>query len=169
MKVLLFKTFIRPTLHYGIENFSVSSTTLIELRRVEGNFLKRIIDMPVRCHSTKLFAAMEIVETKLCVEKSKLSFFLRLLNNDLTKRVIEEEIKLKFLASHVEEIRVICNVSTEFTLESLVEAASTRLSEIIHVKRSLRDPFDDETIKIKSLLNNIDFNAKCEIFNLIKI
>ena len=139
------------------------------LRRIEGNFLKTSIDMPTRCHSTKLLAAMEVLETTSCIEKSKLGFFLRLLNNDFTKSIIEEEVKYNFPGSYVCEVAKISNVDTAAAdIDTLVESAAIRLANIKCEQRMLKKPATGEIVEIRSLFENYDDNDKIKLFNLIK-
>ena len=109
-------------------------------------------------------AAMDVLETKQCIEKSKLGFFIRLLNNEFTKKLIEDEWELKFLGSYVCEIAKICEIDLEnSTLDKLIGAVSDKLKSIVR-----NDTKDSEVIEIKSLLNNYNDSNRIRLFNIIK-
>ena len=92
-RVNLFNAFIRSTLYYGSENYFINDTIMKDIRRIEGNFLKSLVETPNRCHTTDLMRAMGVLEPSLQLEKGKLSFYNRLLTNEFTCNIIKEEVE----------------------------------------------------------------------------
>ena len=86
----------RSTLYFGAENFNFNQTTMKDIRKIEDNYIKSLVDMPTRCHTTYLMKAMEVLEPSLEVEKNKLGFYNRLLENEITRTIVEEELKLNY-------------------------------------------------------------------------
>ena len=52
--VQLYKTYIRPILFFGCENFFYEKTELSKISTVDGNILKTMIGIPIQCHHTDL-------------------------------------------------------------------------------------------------------------------
>ena len=84
-KAQLLKIYIRPVLAYGIENIELDKKNLLTLKRLEENNLKRMLQISNRCHSTELYEALNIEAATNYLTRSKLTFCLRLWNNEFTK------------------------------------------------------------------------------------
>ncbi len=63
----LYKTYIRPILCFGCENFFYEKTELAKISTVDGNILKTMIDIPIQCHITNLQLAFGM-DTKTMTE-----------------------------------------------------------------------------------------------------
>ena len=78
MKAHLFKTYIRPTLCYGIENLELNGAEILEFKKLEGNAIKKLLRIPVRCKTTDLVDSLNIEQTNRYMHRMKLKFVLRL-------------------------------------------------------------------------------------------
>ena len=81
MKGQLYKTYIRPVLMYGLENVFLSQKLLNEIKRTEGNLIKTMLNIPTRCRTTSLIAALNITPSEMYMVYLKLEFYERLVNN----------------------------------------------------------------------------------------
>ncbi|RMZ93609.1 hypothetical protein BpHYR1_019450, partial [Brachionus plicatilis] len=73
-KSQLYKSYVRPVLLYGIENHALTKTFTNEIKRFEGNMVKRMMSIPTRCRTTNFY--IRLIENKytrdLMIELSKL-------------------------------------------------------------------------------------------------
>ena len=61
-----------------------------EVKRVEGNIIKRLLGVPKRCKTTAIFLSLNIMPTKLFLENQKTEFYERFITNVFTKNLIIE-------------------------------------------------------------------------------
>ena len=87
-KAFLFKCYIRPLVHYGIDTFNLKEFDIKQIKELEGNCLKDSLGLFRRIHSTELFASLDILPTEEYIKKSKLNLFERLNKNDFTNAII---------------------------------------------------------------------------------
>jgi hypothetical protein len=117
-KTTLFKTFLRPILHYGIENIKMNLTAKRKIQTIEANIIKNINNMPRTFKTTYLINAMNIEAVENKINVSKLSFIKRLLKNKLSREIIENKLKDKKKEQNhslVQEIIEILNIKNETT------------------------------------------------------
>jgi TusA-related sulfurtransferase len=81
--------FIRPILWYGVEACYMTRTDVLHLKRIEGNLIKKIIGIPRWCKSTELHNALKIDLTVDRLGTTKTEFYVRLVQNDLTKKIMD--------------------------------------------------------------------------------
>ncbi len=62
-KAQLFRTYFRPILTYGTENMALDTQEINQLKRMEGNCLKRVLKIPTRCRTTDLFDSLRIEQS----------------------------------------------------------------------------------------------------------
>ncbi|RNA09988.1 hypothetical protein BpHYR1_049888 [Brachionus plicatilis] len=55
-----YKTFIRPVLMYAMESINLKKTEINEMRRTQGNIVKKLIGVPIRCRTTNLLLSLTI-------------------------------------------------------------------------------------------------------------
>lgn len=90
MKSFMYKVYCRPILHYGVENLSLTKNDVKKIQATESTLIKYSLSMSKTARSTKLLEAMQIESTSNRIATTKLKFYLRLLNNDMTKTLIEK-------------------------------------------------------------------------------
>ena len=97
MKAHLYKTYVRPVLTYGCENMNINASSLNNIKRTEGNIVKGLLTIPRRCCTTSLFLSLNIMPTDYIIKNIKIDFFNRLIENELTKKMIIELAKQTIL------------------------------------------------------------------------
>ena len=90
MKAHLYKTYIRPTLVFGLENILLTKKVVNELKRFEGNLVKGMLNISTRCRTTCLFMSLNIMLTEIYLNNPKMDFFKRIVENDFTKKLTIE-------------------------------------------------------------------------------
>jgi hypothetical protein len=90
MKGLLYNSIGRSKLTYGLENINLNPTALLKLKTFEGNILKRANGLSTRSKTTALRYAMGLTPLMAHIIKRKLSFFIQLSDNSLTRRILDE-------------------------------------------------------------------------------
>ena len=90
MKGHMYKTYIRPVLMYGLVNCFLNKTLLNEIKRFEGNIIKKLLGVPRRCRTTAIVLALNLLPTKLYLENQKTELYTRLISNQYTRDLIVE-------------------------------------------------------------------------------
>ena len=81
----LYKTYSRTTLLYGIENLNLKTGELSRLTNLEKSLLKRSLKFAPFHHSDHLLDALKINSMDEKIQVIKISFYIRILNNNYTK------------------------------------------------------------------------------------
>jgi hypothetical protein len=89
MKGLLYNSIGRSKLTYGIENINLSPHSLKKLATFEGNILEKANGLSTRSKTTALCYAMGLSPLTAFIIKRKLTFFIQLSNNSLTRRILD--------------------------------------------------------------------------------
>lgn len=152
-KAQLYKTFLRPVLLYGMENLNLNKTQLNEIKRIEGNTIKRLIGIPNRCHSTELLIALNIDTTSNYLKSSKLNFLLRICSNEYTLEILKEMHNIAETVSYFSEIRDLMGLGGNInTIEQLCYNAQQQLNDLKTLKK-----------ESKYLNNNLKVNLIREV------
>lgn len=93
IKVQLYKTFCRPVLYYGLESLSLTVTEKKNLQKVESNILKSLFSLKRRSRTGDFLNAIRIDKTDDRINKIKISYFVRLYENKLTRTLLTETIQ----------------------------------------------------------------------------
>ena len=75
---------------YDVDCFNLNKTDLDRITVTEGNTVKSSLNLFNRIYMTELFLGLKMDTIINTVVKYKLSLFIRLLKNELTKCVLEE-------------------------------------------------------------------------------
>ncbi|RNA40969.1 RNA-directed DNA polymerase from mobile element jockey-like [Brachionus plicatilis] len=94
VKSQLYKSYVRPVLLYGIENHVLTKTFTNEIKRFEGNMVKRMMSIPTRCRTTSLFLALNVSLPEFNLIKLKSDFYIRVIENKYTRDLMIELSKL---------------------------------------------------------------------------
>ena len=92
VKGSLLQTFVRPRLTYAVEALGLSKDEKKTLVRVEGNTLKKALEVPRTSYSTELYHAVGMTSLSLALEKRSISFTRQLITNSLTSKIIEKNV-----------------------------------------------------------------------------
>ena len=90
IKTFLYQSFARPVLYYGLEPIMMNLTERRDVQTLESTIIKHMVGLSKYSKSTELLYAVDMEKTELFLNKSKCSFFIRLLENDYTKKVVDE-------------------------------------------------------------------------------
>ncbi|CAF0945202.1 unnamed protein product [Brachionus calyciflorus] len=90
LKGHLFKTYLIPILHYGIETIKITKENLTTLERYENNILKNIYNIPKYSRSTNLRLINNLVDVRTSIKYTTIDFFERLIENNFTQTIIQE-------------------------------------------------------------------------------
>jgi len=151
-KAKLFRTYIRPILTYGTENMALDRQEINQIKRMEGNCLKRMLKIPTRCRTTDLFDSLRIEQSADYLLRMKLKFLLRLDSNDLIRPICESLADLKFENSFTTEIASHLEL-TDYTYESLLVSAAVMVKKMDQSKKSYSKTYNSKVIQLKKVMN----------------
>ncbi len=86
----LFKTYVRPVLHYGLEVLNLKRGEIDHLETMESNMIKLGLGLPNRIHSKNLLLALRIDAFTNRLKLIQTSFYARLFANNYTRNFINE-------------------------------------------------------------------------------
>ena len=78
--VQLYRTYVRPILLYGNENFEYNITEKSKICTIDGNIVKSMLGMPIQSHTTDLVMAFGMDTCEQYLDNCKAKFIKRLLN-----------------------------------------------------------------------------------------
>jgi hypothetical protein len=90
VKAFLYKTYCRPIMLYGIENFRLLKSEEKKIQTAEAMIVKRHMILSKRSRTSALIGALNIEHSEDKIQVAKCSFFLRLMQNTLTRKIIEK-------------------------------------------------------------------------------
>ena len=158
-RAMLYKTYARPVLMYGMDLVNMNIGQLKHLQTTEANALKIATDISTRCRTTNLLKAYTVTTTKDLIITKKCSLFIRLLANSYTRTIIESLIA----ESHNQFI-------TDSFLNEIVmitQTNSMNLNEVrlkcVEVNRKLKcksieDFVSTSAAQVRELINEYDKN-----------
>jgi hypothetical protein len=162
----MFKTHIRPILFYALENFHLSLSDMKQIKRIEGNALKRLLGLSTTCKSTDLFLSFEMFNTYDRIKWLKLNHYLRMTKNNFTNGLLNE-LETKYVKnSFIEEIKDLTAsviLPSEYTLydkciiaiEDLNEKYETLIAESKKVEQlKIIYNLDNKNV-MKSIINDL--------------
>ena len=94
IKAQLYKTFIRPILYYGLENFKLNIGESGKVQRLEPTLLKNMLGITKYCESTELLLAFNINSFQNRIRILKFNYLNRLITNKYTKMVLETQLEI---------------------------------------------------------------------------
>ena len=175
LKAQMLKTYIRPIITYGLENTFLTKTNENRLKRQEGNVIKNCLQISRTCHTTDLYAALNIDKITNYIKRIKVKFFVRLNSNLITKELIKFFIELKDTNSFTTEIAKILEVNNQYNYESLLLDAKNfimldnKITKNI-IKQNKSQNASDKIKEIKNACNSKDRNTiSGKLFNLLKL
>jgi hypothetical protein len=126
---------------YSAENFIWSKTEFNAIKRIEANIVKRLLNIPTRCHTTDLFDSLNIEQTKDYIEECRNNWYLRIINNNLTKLILEESFKLNVGLGSKSNFESAGSLSqsiniNELTVEEIIETIKSELEVRTLLKRN---------------------------------
>jgi hypothetical protein len=160
----LLQTFVRPRLTYAIEALGLSRDEKRTLVRIEGNILKKALEVPKTSYSTELYHAIGITSLNLALEKRSITFTRQLITNSLTNKIIANNIDSQ------DEIRKIVRIEQPWSMDirnAIPEKCATILKQLHEEKKALDNSKFTQTIK-KCLEDRSNDKESSLVFILMK-
>ena len=169
-KSFIYKTYVRPVLLYGCENFIWTKTDVNSIRRIEGNIVKRFLNVPTRCRTTDLFESLNIEQTKDALLECRLSFYTRIVDNELTKQLLIESHKIRVGLGGDEVLRIDESPNENVTVETIIEDVKSNLAFMKMMKKQCKKTPTNPTVEnLRSVFKSKNREMLSQkIFNLIK-
>ena len=171
--VQLYKTYIRPILFFGCENFFYEKTELSKISTVDGNILKTMIGIPIQCHHTDLQLAFGMDSAEQYIAYSRAKFIKRLNDNAYTREImiftLNNQIKNSMTDKYFNTHKVNEN---ERSYNKLIEIVEEEIDKFKSFNKNRKDKsfyFNSKVSSIRKLADDfetIDFHD--ELFKLIK-
>jgi len=171
--VQLYRTYIRPVLLYGNENFEFNTTEKSKLCAIDGNIVKSMLGMPIQCHTTDLVIAFGMDTCEQYLNNCKAKFIHRLTCNETTKSIlqytIKEKIKNSLTMSYFDK-HEICE--DDRTYDKLVEISLYEIKKfnlLKHERKNNSIEINEKITTIRKLINNYEtILFQNELFKIIK-
>ena len=155
-RAYLFKTYIRPVIMYGVDCCDLNENEMSIISKADGNALKNCIGINKQVRTKPIFDVLKVEESNFRILKDKINLFERLVENDLTRRVLFEFEKVFYYDSPSYEVKkyVSEHEDRELSLEGIVSLAKLKVQS---VKNDIvaRKAIDDESIAINDKLSRI--------------
>ncbi len=171
--VQLYRTYVRPILFYGNENFDFNKTERAKLITIDGNIMKNMLGIPIQCHISDLQIAFGMDTGDQYLNKCKAKFIKRLIENEMTNNVLKYTIENRVpnsLSMHFFE-RMEVNVN-ERTYNRLIEMSYDEIDkykELKNERKNLNIEINRNVTSIRKLINDYEtINFQQELFKLIK-
>ena len=169
VKLCFYKTYIRPMLYYGVENLTLNKTQLKTLQSLEGNLIKGMFRIGKKTRTTPLLRAVNVEKTEELHTRTKINFFKRLTQFELTNKIIKEMKKndkmvfgdKKSILSDFYEI-----TKTKEDNEMMINAESILNNMVEVCKLEARD---QKVKSIKNVLKLVGDERKIGLSQLLKI
>lgn len=154
---------------YGLENLSLTKKDISDLKILEGKIIKRALSLTKYASTTAIQQALGLGETDNLIATQKLKFFTRLINNSVTRNILESQLKeikqipAKSLLNEVlnilnirdrertilEAIRISANIKIDLLeLRKKEEENSTRSSNIRYLLKNRTKENEELLLKI---------------------
>jgi hypothetical protein len=157
-KGYIYKTYCRPVLRYGIESIKLNKKLRKKLESTEGYIVKKMSNCEQKSHHKAIQHAMNIETTESMINKTKLNFFKRLLDNEQTGEIIRYQIdqlrlNLNKLSSksYIRELINLIDIH-DLSEESIQNSVDAQVIYIDKTTEKNRNKSDVQ--EIKCLLNN---------------
>jgi len=88
MKGLLINSLLRSKLMYAMECSNLNKEEIKEIKKFEGNLIKKFNNLSSHCKTRYVLYAMNLCPIELALIKRKLGFTIQLLMNELTSKIV---------------------------------------------------------------------------------
>ena len=170
IKTLIFKTYLRPILHYGLENLVLNATEKKKLQIIESTLIKRSVGLTKKAQTDTLLIAMNIEKFYDRLRLAKVSFMDRLNKNKYTSEicsnmcnVFNNHANKVPTKSIIEDFRQITNAG-DYCIPNLKQKA-------VEMVKSITNKINEEKEKVKNIifiLKNKDREALIKELNKFK-
>lgn len=151
-KITLFKIYIKPVLYYGLESLQLTQEETSQLKKIEGNIVKRLLGISKKCRTTPIYSALRIESTNESIYKAQYKFLLRAIENDFIRQFIDELLEVKSGSGLISDMLKRMGINESVKVEELVKAAGKQIDKIqMDVLDRFR--FGQEVEEIQQLLS----------------
>ena len=150
-KMCMFKIYLKPLLFYGCEVLDLSPQEVNELKRIEGNMIKKIIGMAKQCKSTSLYGALEIETVEDSIKKLQYKFIKRAQKSNYVNQFLIESSLIKNNNSLIGKIINNLNLDTNANITTI----NTNIEkDIIRINSEVADKskYSEEVNTVKEIL-----------------
>jgi hypothetical protein len=171
IKSFLYCAYSRATLKYGFENVFFTQTQLKKIKTQECLLLKRALMLPKNTSNTKLTQALNIPDIEKSIKIRKLKFIKQLLDNGLTRRIIEKQVSD---AGKIHKHSLIKDVLDNYitndheNVDNLAKLNEVITREIEHTTNKLDANNTDDIENIRYLLRNRNKLNNLTLVNLLQ-
>ena len=164
----LYKTYVRPSLTYGLENISLLTNELDRICTFESNSIKVALGLPIRIHSKDLLGALGIDHFTNRLKLLQTSLFSRLLDDEFTKEFIKEIFST--CRSNLHPRSLLRDMTKYMTQETTISNLATRCRQTNACLKSsfkMKCKSSPTIARIKTFLKNKDCDgivASCIAF-----
>ena len=136
---------------YGIELADLNQGEISELKRIEGNTIKKLIGMTNSCRSEPLYGALEIETVEESVRILQYKFIKRIQTNQYLNSFLIETIKIQNDAGLVGNIMKRLELNGLISLDKLNKAIEKETEVLLKSKQD-RSKFNKDAIAVKEIL-----------------
>lgn len=137
-------------MHYGLENFELNQNETDKICTTEGNLVKSMVNINKQVHTTSLFAALGIEQTRDRLKQEKLQFFIRLYENKFTANILLEIAHANYYNGFQVEICKILNINYTSDTDSLIKQANHAIF-FLECKHKDLIKYDDKSGDLKRI------------------
>ena len=151
VKMSLFKTYLKPLLYYGIELIDLNVGEMVEMKRIEGNLLKKVIGMSKCCRSEPVYGALGLETAEENIKHQQYKFIKRAQENMYLNQFIKHSLDLKNNYGLLGKITKNLSLENQTDLEAINIAME---KDMINIKAANIDRFlfNPEVLKIREIL-----------------
>ncbi len=171
--VQLYRTYIRPILFYGNENFDFNLTERNKLVTIDGNIMKNMLGVPIQCHTIDLQIACGMDTAEQYMSNCKAKFIKRLSENSLNSKILRYTIENRVpnsLSTHF--FNNFCISESDRTYERILSLSNEEILKFKLLKnerKNFKIEMNEKVTKIRKLLDSYEnINFQSELFNIIK-
>lgn len=167
VKFQQYKTYIRPLLTHGLENLVLYKKEIRQLQSTETGIILRNLNLPPRLRTSLLLMLLKLQKITNKNKAFKSAFFIRLLNNDYTRELIEE--LLKFNSSSLHNHSLVVEIRDNSEINSIHELFSKCSNQVKLNEEEFKENLksNKDLIVLKTLFENFKSNKE-EITKMLK-
>ena len=167
VKFQQYKTYIRPLLTHGLENLVLYKKEIRQLQSTETGIILRNLNLPPRLRTSLLLMLLKLQKISNKNKAFKSAFFIRLLNNDYTRELIEE--LLKFNSSSLHNHSLVVEIRDNSEINSIHELFSKCSNQVKLNEEEFKENLksNKDLIVLKTLFENFNSNKE-EITKMLK-
>ena len=161
LKIFLYKAYARPILFYGLEAIKLNKTEINNIQTIESSIVKYQLGLRKQSKSSELLYALDIEKSELRLQELKCSFYMRLMRNNYTQKVIQSienyynatndaQISEKSVIKEVSDILFDTNPNVD-----IITRCKGKISDIVNKIKAMGE--NDLVKKIKEALTKCDY------------